>query len=169
VQQRQQNLLVDDPLARCLPTGIPRMETGMPFKIVMTSAVTIMLLEGPYPMSTFRQIFTDGRALPRDPQPTWLGYSVGHWDGDALVVDTVGFNDQGWLTFRGLPQSDALHVIERFRRIDIGHLEVRLTIDDPKVFTAPWGARMIANLLPDSDLIEAVCENEKDRGHTVGK
>jgi hypothetical protein len=166
VQQRENNLRADDPLARCLPAGIPRMETVAPFKIVTTPAVTIVLLEGPFPMSTFRQIFTDGRPLPRDPQPTWLGYSVGHWDGDALIVDTTGFNDQGWLdTFKGLPQSESLHVIERFRRLDVGHLEIQLTIDDPKVFTASWSAKMIANLLPDTDLIEAVCENEKDAAH----
>jgi hypothetical protein len=146
------------------------MEIGVPFKIVTTPAVTIMLLEGPYPMSTFRQIFTDGRRLPPDPQPTWLGYSVGRWEGDALVVDTSGFNDRGWLdTMKALPQSEALHVIERFRRLDVGHLEVRITIDDPKVYTSSWSATMIANLLPDTDLIEAVCENERDVAHLQRK
>jgi hypothetical protein len=146
------------------------METAVPFKIVTTPAATIMLLEGANPMSTFRQIFTDGRPLPRDPQPTWLGYSVGHWDGDTLVVDTTGFNDRGWLdTFKGLPQSEALHVIERFRRLDVGHLEVLITIDDTKVYTTSWSAKMIANLLPDADLIEAVCENEKDVAHLQRK
>jgi hypothetical protein len=169
-QQREKASSADDPLARCLPAGTPRWETFSPFKIVTTPAVTILLLEGPFPMSTFRQIFTDGRPLPGDPQPTWLGYSVGHWDGEALVVDTTGFNDRGWLdTIKGLPQSEALHVIERFRRLDVGHLEVQITIDDPKVYTASWSAKMIANLLPDTDLIEAVCENEKDAGHLVGK
>jgi hypothetical protein len=165
-QQHEKDHSAADPLNRCLPGGIPRWETGPPFKIVTTPGVTIMLLEGPYPMSTFRQIFTDGRALPRDPQPTWLGYSVGHWDGDELVVDTTGFNDRGWLdTNKGLPQSEALHVIERFRRRDVGHLEVQITIDDPKVFTTLWSAKMMANLLPDAELIEAVCENEKDAAH----
>ena len=119
----------------------------------------------------FRQIFLDGRTLPQDPNPTWLGYSVGRWDGDTLVVDTSGFNGKTWLDVRGHPTTEALHVTERFRRRDFGHLDIQLTIDDPKAYTKPW----TVNLLPlhfdgDNELLEDVCnENEKDLKHMVDK
>jgi hypothetical protein len=119
----------------------------------------------------FRQIFLDGRTLPQDPNPTWLGYSVGRWDGDTLVVDTSGFNGKTWLDVRGHPTTEALHVTERFRRRDFGHLDIQLTIDDPKAYTKAW----TVNLLPlhfdaDNELLEDVCnENEKDLKHMGGK
>jgi hypothetical protein len=121
------------------------------------------------PFIDYRQIFTDGRKHPVDPQPTWMGYSVGKWEGDTLVVDTTGFNDRTWLDDGGHPHSDALHVTERFRRIDFGHMELGITIDDPKMYTKPWSATVPYNLLPDTELIEYVCENEKDLPHMVGK
>jgi hypothetical protein len=120
--------------------------------------------------NTFRQVFTDGRTLPKDPQPTWLGYSVGKWEGDTLVVESTGFSDRVWLDGdKGHPSSDALHVTERFRRTDFGHLEIQVTLDDPKAFTKPWMIKQSLNLLPDTELLENVCENERDTNHLVGK
>jgi hypothetical protein len=98
-----------------------------------------------------------------------MGYSVGKWEGDTLIVDSSGFNDQTWLDDGGHPHSDALHVIERFRRTDFGHLELGITIDDPKMYTKPWTVTVPYNLVPDTELIEYVCENEKDLVHMVGK
>jgi hypothetical protein len=116
--------------------------------------------------TTFRQIFTDGRKHPEDPQPSWLGSSVGRWEGDSLVVETIGFNDRGWLDAAGHKHSDALRVTERFHRRDFGHLDLQLTLDDPKTFTHPVTVKFTELLLPDTDLIESFCsENEKDLAH----
>ena len=118
----------------------------------------------------FRQIFMDGRILPKDPNPTWQGYSVGRWDGDVLVVDTAGSNGKIWLDGKGHPSTDALHLTERFRRRDFGHLDLQLTIDDPKAYTRPWTVILTKQLLADTELLEFVCnENEKDLTHQVGK
>ena len=121
----------DDPLAKCLPHGVPRVNTNglFPFKIVQTPALIVLLYEQMY---LFRQVFMDGRKVESDPNPSWLGYSTGKWDIDTLVVETYGFNDKTWLdTAMGRPATDALHVTERFRRVDFGHLELNATIDDP--------------------------------------
>jgi hypothetical protein len=113
--------------------------------------------------SVFRQIFLDGRKTVADPQPRWMGYSNGRWDGDTLVVDTVGFTEKSWLDRLGHTHSEAMHVTERFRRRDIGHLEIEVTIDDPKTYTKPIKYLQKATLLPDEDLLEYFCtENEKD-------
>jgi hypothetical protein len=155
----------DAPFSRCLPTGIPLLNlTPAPFKIVQTPSVVVMLYEGD---GSFRQIHTDGRKLPADnPLPSWMGYSTGRWEGDTLVVDTGGFNDRSWLDAAGHPHSDALHVIERFHRRDIGHMEVQITIDDPKSYSKPFTMKINQLLMPDTDLIETVClENEKDVKH----
>ena len=171
VRQRIDNLHKDDPLALCMPPGVPRINMNIlfPFKIVQTPRVVVMLHETST-NSAFRQIFTDGRPLPKDPQHTWLGYSVGAWEGGALKVDTIGFNDRNWIdTEKGHPQTDALHVIERFRRIDFGHLRIEVTIDDPKAYTKPWTANVGLHLLPDTEILESVCENSKDAEHMVGK
>ena len=168
-QERRENQHKDDPLNQCMPPGVPRINTIAPFKIVQNPALVIVLYETTA-VSAFRQIFTDGRPLPKDPQPTWLGYSVGSWEGNVLKVDTIGFNDRGWIdTGMGHPQTEALHVIERFRRTDFGHLEIGMTIDDPKAYTKPWTATMQANLLPDTELLEMACENSKGLEHLVGK
>lgn len=159
----------DDPLAQCMPPGVPRIETIGPFKIVQTAPLVIIMYETTA-NSNFRQIFTDGRPLPKAPQPTWLGYSIGTWEGDTLKVDTTGFNDRGWIdTGAAHPQTEALHVIERFRRPDVGHLEIAVTIDDPNAYTKPWSAALKMHLLPDTDLIENVCENSRGLEHMVGK
>jgi len=113
-------------------------------------------------VQSWRQIFTDGRKLPDDPQPTWMGYSVGRWDGDAFVVDTAGFNDKGWLDNGGRPATELLHVVERFRRKDFGHMDIQITIDDPKAYTKPWTMTLPLVLLPDTELLEYICnENNK--------
>ena len=120
--------------------------------------------------TSFRQIFIDGRKLPADLQPAWLGYSVGKWDGDTLVVDTAGFNDRSWLDAFGHPHSESMRVTERFHRRDFGHMEVQITVDDPTMYTKPFTIKINQRLLPDTDLIESFClENEKDRAHIVGK
>jgi len=168
-QHRQDNEHKEDPLARCMPPGVPRINTLGPFKIVQTPRLVIVLYETTA-NSNFRQIFTDGRPLPKDPQPTWLGYSTGTWEGGVLKVDTVGFTDKGWLdTGMGHPQTEALHVIERFRRTDFGHMEIAMTIDDPKAYTKPWTANMQVHLLPDTELLETTCENSRGTEHMVGK
>jgi len=111
----------------------------------------------------FRQIFSDGRALPPDPQPSWLGYSVGKWAGEAFVVETVGFNDKAPLDLLGHPRSEALRLTETFRRRDFGHMDVQMTFDDPKMYTKPVTILVKYRLLPDTELLESFCnENEKD-------
>ena len=160
----------DDPLSECMPPGVPRIDMSTatmphPFKIVQTPALVLLLYETSA-NSTFRQVFLDGRPLPADPNPSWLGYSTGRWEGDTLVVDTVGFNGLSWVdTAKGHPQSKAAHVTERFTRPDFGRLEIDITIDDPEVYAKPWRAKVPVKLLPDTELIETYCENEKDHAH----
>jgi len=170
-QQREDNVHADDPLARCQPHGVPRINTNglFPFKIVQTPKLVVLLYEQ---LNLFRQVFLDGRTLSADVNPTWLGYSTGRWDGDTLVVDSRGFNDKTWLdTQKGRPASDALHVVERFRRPKFGDLEVVATIEDPKAYAKPWTTTtQHFRLQPATDLLEFICsENEKDRSHMVGK
>ena len=137
-----------------------------PKKLIQTDGVLVMLFESYH---SFRQVFIDGRPLPENRDPAWFGYSVGKWDGDALVVDTVGINDKTWLDDGGHPHTDALHVIERFRRPDFGHMDVQVTIDDPKAYTKPWTVKIPWAFVPDTDLLDWVCENEKDYQHVVAK
>jgi hypothetical protein len=169
-RQREDDLHKDHPWTNCIPPSPPGLSMLLhPFKIVQLPTLTLMLHEVPTG-STFRQIFMDGRTLPKDPQPNWLGYSIGKWEGQTLVVDTIGFHDKGWLDAGvGRPHTDALHLTERFHRRDVGHLDVDITIDDPKTFTKPWSTKITLQLMPDTELIEGVCENEKDAGHLVGK
>jgi len=157
------------PSLNCLPDGVPHADLlPEPFKIIQTPGITLMLYEVE---TTFRQIFTDGRKQLADPQqPSWMGYSVGKWDGDTLVVDTVGFNDLSWLDARGHGHSADMRVEERFHRRDFGHLEVAVTITDPKTFTKPVTINFVEQLLPDTDLLEHYClEAEKDAAHQPGK
>jgi hypothetical protein len=126
----------EEPDANCLPQGVPRIEsTPVPLKIVQDQELMVILYEA---FGQFRQIFLDGRELPKDPNPTWLGYSVGKWDGDTLVVEVTGFNGKTWLDQVGHPVTDALRVTERFHRRDFGHLDIVATIDDPKAYTKPF-------------------------------
>jgi hypothetical protein len=162
MRNRRQN--AETPDQRCLPLGVPRAELiSFPFKIVQTPGLIVMMYEQD---NTRRQIYTDGRKLPADPNPTWLGYSVGHWEGETLVVESAGFNDQVWIDSAGHPTSESLHIQERFRRRDFGHMDLQVTIDDPKMYTKPFTFKVTQLLLPDSDIFEYFCdENEKDRAH----
>jgi len=153
------------PSINCLPDGVPHADLlPEPFKIIQTPGVTVMLYEVE---TTFRQVFTDGRKqLVDPPSPSWMGYSVGRWDGDTFIVDTVGFNDLSWLDARGHGHSEDLRVEERFHRRDYGHMEVGVTVTDPKVFMKPVTINFVENLLPDTDLFEHYClEAEKDAKH----
>ena len=158
----------EDPSGWCVPGGVPRADVvPYPYKIFMLPGVTLILYEA---VQSFRQIFTDGRPFPKDPNPTWMGYSIGHWEGDTMVVETTGFNDQGWVDNDGHPGTDQLRVTERFRRKDFGHMDLDVTVDDPKAYTKPWTVKLALRLLPDTELLEYVCsENNKDVLHLVGK
>ena len=145
------------PSERCRPKGIPApMLPPVPFKIVQNARLTIVLFEE---FNRFRQIFTDGRPKPRLDILSWWGYSTGRWDGDTFVVDTVGFNDKTWLDKVGHPHTEALHTIERFRRIDFGHMQLELTIDDSKAYTKPWTVRIPFEFVADTELMDDACEN----------
>jgi hypothetical protein len=164
LKARLDNLRIDEPTAHCLPQGVLKGVSlaVLPFKIVQTPLQLVILYEQ---FTQFRQIFTDGRPLPAERTPTWWGYSIGRWEGDSLVVEAAGFNDRTWLDLNGTPHSDALHLTERYRRPDFGHLEIQFTFDDPKFYTRPWSVTMRFELIPDTELIEYVCENEKDLVH----
>ena len=156
----------DDPeITGCLPGGPRHITRGGLTKIIQTPSLVIFLFED----LSYRQIFLDGRALPRDPNPTWMGYSVGRWEGDTLVVDTAGFNDRTWLDFAGHPHSEGLHMTERFHRRDVGHMDLQVTLSDPAVYARPLTLSAGGTLSVNNELIEYVCENEKDRAHLVGR
>lgn len=158
----------EDPQAYCVLSGVPREHVvPYPFKILNTSGMIVILYEA---LHSYRQIFMDGRKLPKDPNPSWMGYSVGRWEGDTLVVDSSGFVDNNWLDNSGHPGTEAMKLTERFHRRDYGHIDLAMTIDDPKAYTKPWTVNLEFTATPDSDLIEYVCdENEKDLKHLVGK
>ena len=167
-KERIENNGKDHPGVRCWPSGIPE-KLNIPdgLKVVQTPDLLIFLHES---RTIYRQVFTDGRALPRDAQPTWMGYSIGHWEGDTLVVETIGQNGKTWLDMRGLPGTEALRIIERYTRPSVGRIDIDVTIDDPKAYTKPWSVKLSWNLVPDTDLIESICEeNNKDLPHMVGK
>ena len=158
----------DHPGARCWPSGIPE-KNNIPdgLKLVQTPDLVLFLHES---RTIYRQIFTDGRPLPVDPNPSFSGYSSGRWDGDTLVVQTIGFKDGLWIDRNGSPLTDAAKLTERFRRVNYGKLEIEVTVDDPKAYTAPWTVMLGFNIVLDTDLLEYVClENERDRPHLVGK
>src|SRR5215468_7755696 len=146
---------------RCLPPGPKAGISGLafPMKIVQTPNLVVVLYEYE---TIFRQIFLDDRALPPDPNPTWMGYSVGHWEGDTLVVTTAGYNDKTTLDLGGHPHTEALRVTERFHRRDAGHIDLQVTLDDPKAYARPWTLPIELALVADGELIEYVCENELD-------
>jgi hypothetical protein len=158
----------EDPPANCLPQGVPRTAAApAPWRIVQTPGVIFIVYEA---FTQWRQIFTDGRPLPVDPNPTWLGYSIGRWEGDTLVVESSGFNGKVWLDQMGHPSTDALHVTERYHRISVGQLDLQITIEDPKAYSKPWTVMEHAHLVPDTELLEFIClENEKDNAHIPGK
>ncbi len=160
------HLSKDDPEANCLPTGVPR-HAPYPWKIVQTPTYYYFLFEGN--IHSFRQIFMDGRKHPKDPNPTWYGDSIGHWEGDTLVVDSVGFNDKFWFDFVGHPHTEQLHTIERYTRTDVNTLKEEVTIDDPGAYTQPFTILASHRLLPGGELMEYICqENQRDTQHLVG-
>ncbi|HET9832832.1 MAG TPA: hypothetical protein VFP91_14005 [Vicinamibacterales bacterium] len=151
--------------ARCLPLGLPMMDVFAysPFKMIQSPGMLVVLYEMD---NAHRQIYIDGRKLPVDPQPTWGGYSVGRWEGDTLVVDAAGFNDRTRLDSGGHPHTEQMHLQERFHRRDFGHMDLTVTVDDPEMYTKPLSYTVTEVLLPDSDVLETVCnENEKDLAH----
>ena len=167
-QKREDDFRRDTDGIACLPPG-PKAGIGVggtPMKILQMPNLVAVLYEY---HTIFRQIFMDGRALPEDPNPTWMGYSVGHWDGDTLVVTTAGYNDRTTLDLAGHPHTEALRLTERYHRRDAGHLDLQVTFDDPKAYTRPWTLPVEFDLIPDGDLIEYICENERDKAHLVGK
>ena len=160
----RQHLADSLPSKSCLPIGLP-LDTMLSevSKIVQTPGLIVMMLEND---SAVRQIHTDGRKFPQDPSPSWFGYSVGKWEGDTLVVDTVGFNNKSWLDVMGHPHSEAMHLLERYRRRDFGHMDVETTIDDPMLYARPFTVKVTHELQADSDILEYICaENEKDNSH----
>jgi hypothetical protein len=153
----------DRPLSHCLPIGIPAVMFTYAFKMIQAPEEIVMLSETGDPS---RQIYTDGRSLPKDPEPSWMGYSVGKWEGDTLVVETTGFKERSWLDLLGHPRSESMRITERYRRRDFGHMDLEITFDDPKYYTRPFTFKTRLRLIPDSDILEYVCaENEKDRVH----
>ena len=156
--ERIANNLADLPDSRCLPGGppIPALVPPALGKFVQTADLLIILFEAP---PGFRQVFLDGRNHPDDPNPSWLGHSIGQWDGDVLVVDTVGYNDRGWMG--AYPRTEDLHLIERYKRTEYGRIDLEVTIEDPTVFKAPWIRNLPLELAPQEELIEYVCENDK--------
>jgi hypothetical protein len=157
-----------DPNVRCIPRGAPRIWTDDYYKrLIQTEERLVILTER---NMQYRQIFTDGRPLPTDPNPTWNGYSTGKWDGDTLEIQTVGFRDDLWLDANGNPLTNAGKTVERIRRPNFGTLEIEITIDDPSVYTAPWTVKLTQPLVLDSELLDYYClENEKDFAHMKGK
>jgi hypothetical protein len=156
----------DDPEANCLPAGIPRM-APYPWKILQTPTHYFIIYEGN--IHSYRQIFVDGRKHPEDPNPTWYGHSIGHWEGDTLVVDTVGFNDRFWFDFDGHPHTEQLHIVERYRRTDLGTLSMEILIDDPGAYAKPFTLLTTARLLPGAELMEYICqENNTNVEHIQG-
>jgi len=154
----------EDPDANCLPQGVPKISfVPAPWKIVQQPDLIVVIYEA---FTLWRQIFMDGRRLADDVNPTWLGYSTGHWDGDTLVVESAGFNGKIWLDQLGKPTTEQLHVTERFRRTDYGHMEIEAVIDDPGAYTKPWTVRQTYHLLPETELLEFICnENNQDLQH----
>ena len=156
----------DDPRARCLPTGVTRMHALDLVKFIQTPGLLIALVEGAPP--GVRQIFLDGRRHPADLQPTWMGHSIGRWEKDTLVIDTIGFNNKVWL--EGIrPQTEQLHVVERYRRIDRGRMSVEITIDDPGAYTRPWKVRRLLQLAPGEEIQEYICNENHKTEHFVSE
>jgi hypothetical protein len=160
-KRRLATLGADRPGLYCMPHGVPDAMTvpNLPFKIVQMPGLTIVLYEE---FHKFRQIHTDGRPLPVDPDPAWYGYSIGRWDGDTFVVETAGFKEGSWLDNNGHPHTEALRITERFRRMNFGRLTLDVTVDDPKAYSRTWTSQTLGfTLQPDTELLEHLCENNR--------
>lgn len=164
MKERLENHFRDSPSGQCLPSG-PLVTGPQPVKIIQTSKVIVELIED---FVAARQIFLDGRGHPKDMNPSWYGNATAKWEGDTLVIDTVGFNNRGWI---GLyPITEQLHLTERYHRRDLAHLDIEMTVDDPGTFRKPWKLNMIWDLVPNEEIEEFVCEDHnKDAAHLVGK
>ena len=155
-KERLSNLGKDDPTSNCIVGGVPRSDfVPYPFKILEMPGMVVILYEA---IHSYRQIFTDGRSLPKDPSPAWFGYSVGRWERDAFVVESAGFNDNVWLDNNGNPATERLRVRERFVRKDFGHMDIEITVDDAKAYTRPWTVTQPLVYQADDELIEYICD-----------
>jgi hypothetical protein len=167
VRERAENFGPDNPRYRCLPEGPGYSTGGGGMKRIVQTPTTIVILNEDL---TYRQIFMDGRTLESDPNPSWMGYAVAHWDGDTLVIESSGYNNRTWLA-DGYPHTEALHMTERYRRPDFGHLEMKVTFEDPGAYAKPWTVSVSARLAADTEMLESVCNENSDSGqqHWVGK
>lgn len=165
VKERMENLGRDHMFIKCLPVGPGYAVAQRYMKLVQTPALIVMLEED----LVYRQIYMDGRPLEKDPQPAWMGYSVGRWEGDTLVIESAGFNDKTWLDTQGHPHTEALKVRERIRRPDFGHLVNEITFEDPSIYARPWTVKIESLLAPDTQLIENVCLENSKLEHFVGR
>jgi hypothetical protein len=168
VKKRLADNSKDDPASHCLPRGVVKLHsTPLLRKVVQVPGLLVILNEA---NASYRQIFTDGRSLPVDPEPSWNGYSSAKWEGDDLVVRTIGFRDDLWLDRRGSPMTDAAEMTERYRRVNYGTIQIELTLNDPKAYTNPWTVRFKQMIVLDTELLDYIClENEKSLVHMVGK
>jgi hypothetical protein len=169
LRQRMESNSKDYPGGFCLPANASSITRAFPYKFVQTPSLIVVIHESDTP--GLRQIFLDGRPHPADWNPTWQGHSIGHWDGDTLVVDTIGFNDKAWLSLSGIPHTEKLRTMERIRRPDYGHIEVEITMEDSGAFTGPWKRTFTATLAPPGEeIMEFICnENNNDVRHYRGK
>jgi hypothetical protein len=166
-KQRRDTLSKDDPEGHCLPAGVPRISPFLQ-KFVQTPTLLVILDEGN--IHSYRQVFLDGRPHLDDPGPLWMGDSIGKWDGDTLVVDTVGFNDKAWLDLQGHPRTEKAHIIERFTRPELGRMNIEITIDDPGAYSKPWKVMESSQLAPGWEIQEYICnENNRDVVHLTDK
>jgi|SRR5579871_5979945 len=166
LNERLANNTLESPAVRCMPDAILRLTPF--FKLVQTKTVLMVVIEAETP--GYYQVFLDGRSHPKEPNPAWYGHAIGSWDGDTLVVDTIGFNPRRWLTNFGTPISEKMHIVERFRRPDAGHLELETTIEDPEIYPRTWTMKRVAELAPGEEIMESICnENNKDPQHMIGK
>lgn len=164
--ERAANGSKDDPRAHCLPSGVVRTNQLDLTKFVQTPTLLVVLIEG---SPGTRQIFLDGRGHPADLEPSWMGHSIGTWDGNVLVVDTVGFHDRGWIDATGRPQTEQLHIIERYERKTLADLDIEITVDDPGAYTKQWKIRRRIQLAPTLELMEYVCNERPSEEHYVGR
>lgn len=165
IKRRAENHGIDIPTGRCLPWGSV-LDGPFPIKFIQSPSVIIILMEDVF---SYRQIFMDGRSHPKDGDPTWMGHSIGRWDGDTLVIDTANFNDKSWSP-AGRPHTEKFHLTERIRRPDLGHLEIETTIEDPGTYAKPWTTKRASTLAVGDEIGEYICaENNQDVPHLVGK
>jgi len=165
-RERAANNSKDAPGAHCLPRGLTNAGALFPYKLVQTPTLLVMLFEDDTP--SHRQVFLDGRGHPNNADPSWMGHSIGRWDGDTLVIDTVGFNAESWIDLAGHPHTEKLHITERLHRVDLGHLEIELTIEDVATYATPWVIKRVADLDTKDEIGEYVCI-DRDAAHLVGK